>query len=278
MKNDIYIIAEIGINHNGSIEIAKQMMKMAKECGCDAVKFQKRNLDIVIPKEEWYKKKDTLWGYIDYIDYKRHLEFGESEYDEINRYSKDIDIDWFASAWDLDSLEFLKKYDNKYNKVASAMLTNIPFIEAVAKQGKKTLISTGLSTIEDIDKAVNIFRDNNCPFILMHCVSLYPCPNDKLNLRMINTLRDRYNCEIGYSGHSPGILDSIVASLLGAKYIEKHITLESSMWGSDQSASLERKGLEYTIRDVRIMETILGDGKLNLSDKEKEIAKKLRYW
>jgi len=278
MKNDIYIIAEIGINHNGSIEIAKQMMKMAKECGCDAVKFQKRNLDIVIPKEEWYKKKDTLWGYIDYIDYKRHLEFGESEYDEINRYSKDIDIDWFASAWDLDSLEFLKKYDNKYNKVASAMLTNIPFIEAVAKQGKKTLISTGLSTIEDIDKAVNIFRDNNCPFILMHCVSLYPCPNDKLNLRMINTLRDRYNCEIGYSGHSPGILDSIVASLLGAKYIEKHITLESSMWGSDQSASLERKGLEYTVRDVRIMETILGDGKLNLSDKEKEIAKKLRYW
>jgi len=275
---DIFFIAELGINHNGDIDIAKEMIKMAKECGVDAVKFQKRTVDKIISKHMLSIKKNTPWGILNYIDYKKKLELNRSEYNEIDSYCKEIDIEWFASSWDIDSQKFLNHYNLNYNKVASAILTNIPLLKYIANQKKMTFISTGMSTWDDIDKAVNIFNLEECPFILMHCVGLYPCPDDNLNINMINTLKNRYDCEVGYSSHSSGILDTSIAATLGVKYIEKHITLESSMWGSDQSASLERKGLEYVVRDANLINKILGDGKRREIKQEKINAKNLRYW
>lgn len=275
----IYLIAEIGINHNGEIELAKKLIDLAVEEKWNAVKFQKRNVEKVIPKELWYKKRENKDGrFVDYIEYKRGLELTESDYDEIDRYCKEKKIDWFASAWDLDSLKFLEKYDLKFNKIASTMLTNLEFIEEVAKQKKKTFISTGMSTLNDIDIAVEIFDSYNCPYILMHCTGIYPCPLDKLNLKFIKTLKKRYRCEVGYSSHHPGILDAPLAVMLGAKYIEKHITLDRAMWGSDQAASIERPGMRYIRRNVDVVKPMLGLNKKIYYDEEREIAKRLRYW
>ena len=273
----IYYIAEIGINHNGDLKIAKQLIDMAVECGCDAVKFQKRTIDKVYDKEMLKQPRDSPFGTTQ-REQKEGLEFGKKEYDQIHLYCKKKGIDWFASAWDIDSLNFLKQYDLKYNKIASAMLTNLPFVEEVAKEGKLTFISTGLSEMEDIDNAVNAFKYHKCPFVLMHCVGIYPCPDELLNLKMIETLKERYRCEVGYSGHSPGIWDAIVATVLGAKYIEKHITLDRTMYGSDQPASLEKKGLEYVVKNCNSIKTMLGDGKKKVLEKEKQVADKLRYW
>ena len=273
----IYFIAEIGINHNGDLNIAKQLIDMAVDCGCDAVKFQKRTIDKVYDKEMLKQSRDSPFGKTQ-REQKEGLEFGKKEYDEIDKYCKKKGIDWFASAWDIDSLNFLKQYDLKYNKIASAMLTNLPFVEEVAKEGKLTFISTGLSEMEDIDNAVNAFRYYKCPFVLMHCVGIYPCPDELLNLKMIQALKDKYDCEVGYSGHSPGIWDAIVATVLGAKYIEKHITLDRTMYGSDQPASLEKKGLEYVVENCNNIPKMLGDGKKIVLEKEKEVADKLRYW
>jgi len=277
--NKIFLIAEIGINHNGSLELAKRLIDQAVEEKWDAVKFQKRNVEKVIPKDKWYTKhEDRNGNIVDYIEYKKSLELSRKDYDEIDRYTKERGIKWFASAWDIDSLKFLDKYDLPFNKIASAMLTNSEFLKEVAKRKKLTFISTGMSEISDIDNAVEIFRKHNCPFILMHCTGIYPCPPDKINLRVINMLRQRYNVEIGYSSHHPGILDAPLAVMLGTKYIEKHITLDRSMWGSDQSASIERPGMRYIRRNVDIVETMLGSGKKELYKKEQEIAHKLRYW
>ena len=227
----------------------------------------------------WYKKHENRFGEIvDYIDYKKSLEFGRKEYDEINRYCRKKKIDWFASAWDIDSLNFLKRYHLKYNKIASPMLTNLEFVDKVAKQRRPTFISTGMSNIYDIDVAVELFESRKCPYILMHCTSIYPCPPDKLNLRMIRTLKDRYNKEVGYSSHNPGILDAALAVELGAKYIEKHITLDRSMWGSDQAASIERLGMKYIRRNVDIVDTMLGSDRKIFYNEEKKVAHKLRYW
>ena len=278
MKNKIFVIAEIGINHNGSIETAKKLIDMAVDCKCDAVKFQKRTLEKVIPKEMWHNKKETPWGYIEYIDYKRKLEFGKKEYDEINEYCKKKGIDWFASAWDIESQKFLDKYDLKYNKIASPMLTFDDLVEHVAKQGKKTFVSTGMSIWEEVDDAVSIFRHEQCPFVLMHCVGIYPCPDDKLNLKVIPKIKERYGGEIGYSGHSPGIIDASLAVSLGARYIEKHITLDRSMFGSDQSASLEKNGLRYVVQNANEVLDMLGDGEKVIYDEEMEVRDKLKYW
>ena len=271
-----YIIAEIGINHNGDMKIAKKLINMAKKAGCDAVKFQKRTLEKCISKSEWDKLRETPWGNIPYLEYKKHLEFGEKEYNEIDQYCRDKEIEWFASAWDLESQAFLRKYDLKYNKVASPMLTNTPLLEMISMEKKMTFISTGMSTPEQIDKAIDVFHSNNCPFILLHCVSTYPCKDEDCNLRYMRTLGWRY--PVGYSGHEIGILPSIMAVTMGATVIERHITLDRAMYGTDQSASLERKGLELLVRDIRRISAIMGDGIRRISQEEFANAKKLRYF
>jgi N-acetylneuraminate synthase len=274
----IYIIAEIGINHNGSLDTTKQLIDMAVSCGCDAVKFQKRNPDVCVPDGKKNDMRDTPWGYISYLDYKKKIEFGKKEYDEINKYCKKNDIEWMASAWDFDSLKFLEQYDLKLNKVPSALTTYIPFLEKVAEQGKKTLISTGMCTLQDVDKAVKIFTDHKCPYVLNHCVSTYPSPPEELNLNVIHTLKNRYKCEVGYSGHEVDLLPSILAVALGATYVERHITLDRAMFGTDQAASLEKRGLELLVRDARRIDTLLGSSEKRISPSEKDVAKKQRYW
>ena len=272
-----FVIAEVGINHNGSIDIAKKLIDMAAECGCDAVKFQKRTIDVVYTKEYLDSPRESPWGTTQ-REQKEGLEFGKKEYDEVDNYCKKVGIDWFASAWDEQSQLFLKQYNLKYNKIASAMLTNIPFLELVAEEQKHTFISTGMITCKDIDKAVKIFRKYDCPFTLMHCVSTYPCPNEDCNILVIKTLKERYKCDVGYSGHEKDVLSSVLAVAAGAVVLERHITLDRAMYGSDHAASLEKRGLELLVRDSRLVGTILGDGKKRITEKEKEIAKKLRYF
>ncbi len=273
----VFVIGEIGINHNGSVDLARKLIDMAKSCGCDAVKFQKRTLDIVYTQEFLAAPRVSPWGNTQ-REQKEGLEFGKTEYDEIDAYCKEKGIAWFASAWDLESQKFLQQYDLPYNKAASAMITYVPLLEMVAAEGKHTFISTGMSTYEEIDAAVNIFRQARCPFTLMHCVSLYPCPDELCNVRMVETLRRRYQCPVGYSGHEVGILPSGLAVGFGAGAIERHITLDRAMYGSDQSASLEKRGLEYLVRDCRAVADILGGGEKSLNSSEAEVAKKLRYF
>ena len=274
----VFVIAEIGINHNGSLEIAKQLIRMAKECGCDAVKFQKRDVSVCIPFWKRNDTRETPWGKLTYFEYKKKLEFGREEYDAIDNYCKSLHIDWFASPWDINSLKFLRKYDLKYNKIASAMLTNIPLLNAVAKEGKFTFVSTGMSTMKYIERAVNIFRKHECPFVLMHCVGTYPAKNDDLNLRMIPMLKKRFKCPVGYSDHSRGVLAASLAVALGACVIEKHITLDRTMFGTDQANSLEKRGLEILVRDVHSVPSMLGDGRKRLLDEEILKLKDLKYW
>jgi N-acetylneuraminate synthase len=273
----IFIIAEIGINHNGSLDIAKQLIDMAKECGCDAVKFQKREIDIVYDEKMLDSYRESPWGSTQRAQ-KEGLEFGKDEYDEIDQYCSKKDIFWFASAWDLESQKFLRQYDCKYNKVASAMLTHLPLIEAIVEEGKHTFISSGMSCYEQIDKALSIFKEKACPFTLMHCISIYPCPDAECNVAIIPALKAKYNCPIGYSGHEVGILPSVVAVAMGAEVIERHITLDRAMYGSDQAASLEQRGLELLVRDCRAVKPILGNSVKKVSKKELSIADKLRYF
>lgn len=277
MKDDsIFIIAEIGINHNGDIEIAKRLIDMAKECGCDAVKFQKRDIDIVYTRELLDSPRESPWGATQRAQ-KEGLEFGVKEYDIIDKYCKDKGILWLASAWDTKSQEFLKKYNLKYNKVASAMLTHYDLLEVMAKEKKHTFISCGMSDWNMIDKALEIFNQNKCSYTLLHCVSTYPSDDEECNLKAISTLKNKYKCNIGYSGHERGVLPSILAIAAGANVLERHITLDRTMYGSDQAASLEKKGLELLVRDARRVKDILGDGEKIISEKEAPIAKKLRY-
>lgn len=277
-KNIPFIIAEIGINHNGDIEIAKQLIDMAKNAGCDAVKFQKRTPDVCVPQHQKGRMVETPWGHITYLEYRYKVEFGKEQYDIIDDYCKQQKIDWFASAWDIESQLFLRQYNLKYNKVASPMLTNIPLLEVIAEEGKHTFISTGMSTYDDIDKAVDIFRKHKCPFTLMHCVSTYPCRDEDCNLLVIKLLKERYNCPAGYSGHEVGILPPSLAVVLGAVAIERHITLDRAMYGSDQASSLEKRGIELVVRDTRKVAEILGDGVKKVSPEEQSLAAKLSYF
>lgn len=271
------IIAEIGINHQGDIDTAKKLIEMAKTAGADLVKFQKRDIDTVYTPEFLASPRESRWGKTQ-GDQKRGLEFDEEEYDEIDAYCKDIGIDWFASAWDIKSLEFLDKYNLKYNKVASAMITNIPFLEEVAKRGKHTFIATGMSTMEDIDRAFKIFWDK-CPITLMHCVSIYPCKYEDCNLKMVDILKRRYyNSGVGYSNHSPSVLPCVVAAALGATAIEIHITLDRASEGSDQASSMEFNAVKSVVDQCRNIETILGDGHKVILPGEQKSAEKLRYW
>jgi N-acetylneuraminate synthase len=271
------VIAEIGINHNGSLEIAKRLIDMAKAAGCDAVKFQKRTLDVVYGRELLEQPRDSPWGTTQ-RDQKEALEFGEAEYDEIDAYCRDADIAWFASAWDVESQLFLRRYDLPYNKIASAMLTHVEFVGVVAEERRPTFVSTGMSSVEDVDRAVEILRGHDCPFVLLHTVSEYPAPEHELNLRAIHELRERYECPVGYSGHEVSPAPSAIAVAFGAVAVERHITLDRAMYGSDQAASLERRGLETLVSNIRTIPLVVGDGVKRISATEASNAEKLRYW
>ncbi|MFC1501489.1 N-acetylneuraminate synthase family protein [Elusimicrobiota bacterium] len=271
----IFIIAEIGINHNGDISIAKDLIKVAKEAGCDAVKFQKRTIDLVYTKELLDSQRESPWGKTQ-RDQKEGLEFKDAEYKEIDQYCKGLGIEWFASAWDIESQKFLKKFNLKYNKVASAMIIDENLLKEIASEKKHTFISTGMSTIEQIDKAVEIFKKAQCPFELMHTVSTYPMDDEDANLNCIKTLKEKYKCNVGYSGHEVGLAVSYAAAALGITSLERHITLDRAMYGSDQSASVEPAGLRMLVGAVRKIEKAMGDGKIFVNPKEVSIAKKLR--
>ena len=272
----VFITAEIGINHNGDIDIAKKLIKMSKECGCDAVKFQKRTIEKVYSNDILDSLRESPWGKTT-RDQKLGLEFEKKEYDEIDSYCKNENIEWFASAWDVDSQIFLKNYDLKYNKIASAMLTHNELLNMVAKEKKYTFISTGMSTLDQVENAVKIFRDLDCPFELMHTTSTYPMKLEEANLKCIDTLHKKFDCKVGYSGHeSSSYLLCVTAVMLGATSIERHITLDRSMYGSDQPASLEKPGLERLVRDIRRLDLILGDGIKRVWDSEIPVMEKLR--
>lgn len=271
----VTIIAEIGINHNGDLKIAKQLIDIAVQAGCDAVKFQKRTVDKVYSKEMLDSPRESPWGHTQRAQ-KEGLEFGKQEYDVIDAYCRQKGIGWFASAWDLDSQRFLQQYDLKYNKVASAMLTRDDLLEEIAGEGRYTYISTGMSTWDEIDHAVEIFRKHGCPFELMHCNSTYPMEEKDANLRLIQVLKDRYGCAVGYSGHETGTLVSTLAVAAGANSIERHITLDKTMYGSDQKASIEPEELCSMVRQIRLAETVMGSGEKTLSQAEQAVRKKLR--
>ncbi|MFH1147693.1 MAG: N-acetylneuraminate synthase family protein [Pseudomonadota bacterium] len=273
----VFVIAEIGINHNGDIRLAKLLIDMAKDCGCDAVKFQKRAIDVVYSPEFLACPRQSPWGSTQ-REQKEGLELGKDDYDQIDSYCREKDIDWFASAWDTQSQVFLRQYKSTHNKIASAMLTHIPLLRMVAEEGKHTFMSTGMSTYEHIDRAVGVFRDAACPFTLMHCVSTYPCADEDCNVSMIRNLKERYGCDAGYSGHEVGLLPSVLAVAQGATAIERHITLDRAMYGSDQAASLERRGLELLVRDARMVSTVMGNGNKYLVDGELKRQKTLRYF
>tara|TARA_R110002020_G_scaffold150151_2_gene326727 strand:+ start:103 stop:945 length:843 start_codon:yes stop_codon:yes gene_type:complete len=275
MRDKVFLIAEIGINHNGCLETTKKLIDGASLAGCDAVKFQKRTIDVVYEKQDLDRPRESPWGTTN-REQKNGLEFGKKEYDEIDAYCKEKGIEWFASAWDIDSQYFMRQYDLKYNKVASAMLTDRKLLEAIAEEGKYTFISTGMSTMEQIEKAVQIFKDAKCPYEVMHCNSSYPMKVEDANLNVMETLRARLGCDVGYSGHEAGIIVSCAAAALGATSIERHITLDRSMYGSDQAASLELVGLSRLSSYVRDIEAALGTKDKVVTDKEKEIAAKLR--
>ena len=271
-----YIIAEIGINHNGSLESAKKLIDVAAVAGCDAVKFQKRNPDVCVPEHQKSVMRDTPWGRMTYLEYKHKIEFGKDEYDEIDRYCKERGISWSASPWDLDSLEFLEQYNLPFLKMPSAMMTDEILMRAAARTGKKIIFSSGMSTLEETDKAVEWLRSENADFALLHCNSAYPAPIADLNLSCIRTLKDRYDCEVGYSGHEFRLGTTVAAIYLGATILERHITLDRSMWGSDHLASVEPQGLIKLVTGVRELEQAFGDGIKRVTEGELPSRKKLR--
>ena len=272
----VFITAEIGINHNGDIGIAKKLIDIAKNANCDAVKFQKRTVEKVYSKQVLDSPRESPWGTTT-REQKLGLEFNEKEYDIIDAYCKEKEIEWFVSSWDIDSQLFLRNYHLKHNKIASAMLTNTELLNMVAEEKKHTFISTGMSTIDQIEQAVKVFKNNNCPFELMHSNSSYPMKPDEANLQCIKTLKEKFNCNVGYSGHeSSGYNISLAAAVLGATSIERHITMARAMYGSDQAASLEPLGLVRLVRDIRMLDLIMGDGVKKVYPSEIPVMKKLR--
>ena len=273
----IIIISEIGINHNGDVNLAKKLILESKNCGADSVKFQKRDIDLVYDKNLLNEFRDSPWGKTQRAQ-KEGLEFGIKEYSEIDKFCKQININWFASAWDLNSLNFLDKFNLKYNKIASAMIVDLDFLQEVAKRKKHTFISTGMSDLKDIENAINIFRKNNCSFELMHCISAYPFDDTLANLNLIKELKEKFDCKVGYSGHEKGGLAiSYAAAALGISSLERHFTLDRTMYGSDQAASIEPKTFKELIGGIRKIEkAINGDKNKKILEIEKPVAKKLR--
>lgn len=274
-NNPVFIIAEIGINHNGDIEIAKKMIVGAKYAGCDAVKFQKRTPELCVPKDQWNIERDTPWGRMTYIDYRYKVEFGEKEYEILDKFCKDLDIIWFASCWDEPSVDFIEKFDPPLYKTPSASLTDLELLDKHKKLNKPVMMSTGMSTMEEIEKAVEFFGKEN--LMLAHATSSYPCKLEELNLKMITTLREKYpDIPIGYSGHEVGLAPTWAAVALGANFVERHITLDRAMWGTDQAASVEVAGIQRLVSNIRDIELALGDGVKKVYESELSQIKKLR--
>jgi N-acetylneuraminate synthase len=272
------LIGEIGVNHNGSVENALALISMAKESGCDLVKFQKRTPSICVPEHKKLEMRETPWGQMTYFDYKEKIEFWEREFDLIDAHCKALEIPWSASAWDLPSQDFVSAYDLQFNKIASAMNTNLEFVKRVAGDGILTFLSTGMATYEDIDKSVDVFLKSGTPLVLLHTVSSYPAHENELNLSIIPKLKERYSLPVGYSGHESSVSPSIVAASLGAVVIERHITLDRTMWGTDQSASLEARGVSELASVLKKLPEVMGDGVKRFLDSEKKAATSLRYW
>jgi len=274
-----YIIAEIGINHNGSLEIAKQLIDEAVAAKASAVKFQKRTPEICVPKDQWEIMRDTPWGRISYIDYKRKTEFGIAEYATIDQYCKKQGIDWFVSTWDVEAVDFMERFDTPLYKLASASLTDFPLIKKILLTGKPLMLSTGMSTNKEIEEAVALVRsfDENYPLMIAHSTSAYPCKPEELNLKMINTLGNKYpGVPIGYSGHETGLATTVAAVSLGATFVERHFTLDRAMWGSDHAASVEPQGFQRLVRDIRDVEIATGDGVKRVYESELGPMKRLR--
>ena len=271
-----YIISEIGINHNGDLDIAKRLIDISAAAGCDAVKFQKRNPDVCVPEHQKSVLRDTPWGQMTYLQYKHKVEFGKEEYDEIDRYCKEKGIVWSASPWDVDSLEFINQYDIPFIKIASASITDKELLFKACKTDKKIIISTGMSTEKEIEEAVSILEEYAEEYAILHCNSSYPAPIEELNLSCIKTLQNKYGCEVGYSGHEFRLGTTVAAVYLGASIIERHVTLDRTMWGSDHMASVEPQGLFKLVSGIRELEKSYGDGCISVSETEKEVRKKLR--
>ena len=281
-----YFIAEVGINHNGDLQIAKKLIDASFASNWDCVKFQKRNPDVCIPEKQKGVMRETPWGTMTYLEYKHRVEFGKEEYDYIDKYCKEKSIDWTASVWDMDSLEFMSQYDVPFIKIPSALLTDLDLINAATETGKFLILSTGMSTLEEIDKTVETLKGGyvyyalrdyfHHDFMLLHCNSTYPAPIDELNLSAIKTLKERYNCEVGYSGHEAGLAISYAAAAMGISSLERHITLNRAMYGSDQAASVESSGLRQLVGAVRKIEKAMGNGEKTIIEAEVPIAKKLR--
>ena len=274
----VHIIAEIGINHNGDLDIAKRLIRLAAVAGCDSVKFQKRNPDVCVPEHQKNVMRDTPWGTMTYLDYKYKVEFEKEEYDEIDRYCEENNIQWSASPWDLDSLELLMQYDLPFIKLPSAMLTNDELLKACKKTNKKVIISTGMSTLEEIEHAISILdgHERKHLYAVLHCNSTYPAPLNELNLSAIQTLKNKFQCEVGYSGHELTLGTTVSSVLLGATILERHITLDRNMEGSDHSGSVTPHGLFKLVSGVRELEEAYGDGQIVVTESEKPIRKKLR--
>ncbi|MFH1447199.1 MAG: N-acetylneuraminate synthase family protein [Chloroflexota bacterium] len=271
-----YIIAEIGINHNGDIEIAKKLIDAAKHAGVNAVKFQKRTPELCVPEHQRGQMRDTPWGYINYLDYRYKIEFDQKDYEQIDSHCKSVGIDWLASSWDVPSLEFIEAFNPPAHKVPSAILTDHKLLRALKATARPIILSTGMSTIEEIKEAVSILGTKH--LIITHTTSSYPCPPDELNLSMIQTLREMFPCPIGYSGHEVGLVTSAVAVALGACLVERHVTLDRAMWGSDQAASVEPQGIMQLVKYIRVTKNSLGDGIKKVYDSEQSSLKKLRRY
>ena len=271
-----YIIAEVGINHNGSVQVAKELIDAAVDAGVDAVKFQKRTPEICVPDHQKDQMRDTPWGYISYLDYRYKVEFGQKEYEEIDDYCHSKGIDWLASSWDIPSLTFIDAFNPPAHKVPSALLTDHKLLRAIRETGKPVILSTGMSTMEEIQEAVEILDKDN--LVICHTTSSYPCPPEELNLKMIQTLKDRFDCPIGYSGHEVGLVTSALAVGMGACLLERHVTLDRAMWGSDQAASVEPQGVRTLVKYIRVTEKALGDGQKKVYESEQSSLDKLRRY
>jgi N-acetylneuraminate synthase len=271
-----YIIAEIGINHNGRVEIAKELIKAAADAGVDAVKFQKRTPELCVPDHQKDQMRDTPWGYITYLDYRYKVEFEQEEFEDIDAYCKALGVDWLASSWDVESLAFMDAFNPPAHKIPSALLTDHELLRAVKTTGKPVILSTGMSTMEEIQEAVDILGLHN--LLICHTTSSYPCPPEELNLKMIQTLRESFDCPIGYSGHEVGLVTSVIAVGLGASLVERHVTLDRAMWGSDQAASVEPQGVRTLVKYIRVTEKALGDGEKKVYASEQSILRKLRKY
>jgi len=271
-----YLIAEVGINHNGDMQIAKKLIDASFACSWDCVKFQKRNPDVCVPENQKSIKRHTPWGEMTYLEYRYRVEFSKKEYNYIDAYCKEKPIDWTLSVWDKDSLDFALQYQLPFLKVPSAHLMNLDLLEEMARTGLPVILSTGMSTLEELDQAVDVLKNYATQYVLLHCNSSYPAKLDDLNLRMIPFLKERYKCVVGYSGHEYGLDSTTVAVAMGAQVVERHVTIDHTMWGTDQASSVEVQGMDKLYKQIMSVGRILGDGVKKVSDSEQAVRAKLR--